>query len=97
MKMLSRNKAVSRLALMALMLACDSPMFAQTSPLGSFVDKVAMELTGPIAMSVSLAIIVLGGIYLGVSDGRGKGAVMTAMFAVVIIMSAARMVGWLGA
>jgi hypothetical protein len=56
-----------------------------------------MELTGPIAMSVSLAIIVLGGIYLGVSDGRGKGAVMTAMFAVVIIMSAARMVGWLGA
>ena len=93
MKSHFENQRKAFAALLAFLFSA-APLAAQTSPFGTFVDKVASELSGPMSIGLSLIIVICGGVYLFFSEGRGKGYVASAIFAVVIIMGASRIVAW---
>ncbi len=83
------------LARTLLLLGSASVAFGQTDPWSTVAGRLATVFTGPVAKSLALVAIVLGGLQMAFSEGGGRRAIGGLLFGLGMALGASSFLAWL--
>ena len=93
--MFTSNRTSCSLRFLLLFTVIATTVYAQQSPWGTAVTRLANEFTGPIARGFSLVAMVVGGLTMAFSDGSSRRTIGGLVFGVGLCIAAPAMLTFL--